>query len=243
MSADHAVELYPPTHFSKRGEAIYEQCPWDEEHVNALYPILGGRIVRDGDWHDYTTPAPDTGWVARYRVFEDRYFQVIVARPDSPLFEALSAMDAVETEDDAEWVLYWDSNQEMYAMTSTFAFSPGPFDHHARVDEWLWERGLGLEPYEFHVEGVAYLERIEASQMQDAMDRLIWLENAMMELDRRCERVGEEFWRELELESEQIGRQDEHFLTPDEVLPLPDTYRRQSHKQRIPLRPGTSPPE
>src|SRR5207249_2270199 len=103
--------------------------------------------------------------------------------------------------------------------------TPRPVNHQEAVDEWLWRHGLGLEPREFFVEGVAYFLEIEPGCMRDAMDRLAWLEHVFGELNQQLDRAGRRFWKRVEKESdlavEKLGRPPE----PDEIAPLPERYR------------------
>jgi hypothetical protein len=226
-------ERCPKTYHTPRADATYEQCPWDWEHVEALYPRLAGIIATDGEWHDFP-PVPEG--LARYRVFEERYLQVAYARAPHPVFEALTSMDPVELQDDSEWEI-WQEGEGAYAMSTTFALTPGQFEHQAAVDEWLWRHGLGLEPNEYFVEGVAYFTDIEAGCVQDAMERLAWLERAFDDLNERLEQTGRGFWQELKAESDAILQKLDQPLAEDEIAPLPDRYRRRrGWKYREPIR-------
>jgi hypothetical protein len=195
---------------------MYEQCAWDREHVEGLYPRLAGSVVTDGEWHDFP-PLPEG--VARYRVFEERYFQVVYAETSKPVFEALASVDPVESQDDAQWHI-WQEDESCYAMSTTFALTPGVFEHQEEVDEWLWRHGLGLEPNEFFVEGIAYFTDIEPGCMLDAMDRLTWLERAFDGLNERLEQTGREFWQEVKAESDALLHGLDHPLAEAEIAPL-----------------------
>ncbi len=233
------------TYHTPRADGTYEQCPWVREHVEAIYRNLAGRIVEDGQWHEILV---EPGRVGRYRVFENRYFQAVYARELNPVYEALTAMDPVVSEDDAEWAI-WQEEVGAYAISSTFALTPGVFEHQPAVDEWLWRHGLGLEPNEFFVEGIAYFTDIEPGCLLDAMERLRWLERAFRELNERLEEAGREFWQTLKAESDAVVERLGHALAPDEIAPLPDCYPRLGwkYRQSIPqeedVAPGRPPNE
>lgn len=219
------------TYHTPRADAIYEQCPWDKGHVEAIYRNLVGQIIVDGQWHEITGE-PDH--VGRYRVFEDRCFQAVYSQQTNPVFEALAAMDAVESEDDAEWAI-GQVEEGDYAISSTFALTPGQFEHQPAVGEWLWRHGLGLEPNEFLVEGVAYFTEIEPGCLLDAMERLRWLERAFTDLNERLEQAGRDFWREIQAESDAVNERVARPLAPDEIVPLPERYARLGWKYREPI--------
>jgi len=202
--------------------------------VEAIYRSLAGQIVADGQWHE--TPV-GPAHLGRYRVFEERYFQAVYAREPNPVFEALTAMDPIESKDDTEWEI-WQEDEGAYAVTSALALTPGQFEHQPEVNEWLWRHGLGLEPNEFFVEGVAYFTDIEPGCLLDAMERLRWLERAFRDLNERLEETGREFWQQLEEESDAIVDRLGHALEPDEIAPLPECYPRLGWKHREPIPPN-----
>lgn len=239
---------YPLTYHTPRAEAIYEQCPWDQEHVEALYPVLKGRLVSDGLWHDIPNES-GMPWVGRYRVTGSSsrgYFQAVYAddvhqpggAAPNMVFSQLSAMEPVQTEDDAEWSVWHlqeadedssassDSSGDSiwYALSSTFATTPGQFAHQQAVDDWLGRHGLGLEPDERFVEGVAYFEAIEPGCLLDAMQRLRWLETVFAELNQHLERAGAAFWEPLKEQSDALLRQeqDKGAWAAGEIVPVPE---------------------
>jgi hypothetical protein len=219
---------YPRSYHTPHADAQYEQCEWDQRHVEAIYRNLAARISADGQWHDIPT---GPGAVGRYRVVGERYFQAVYADAANPVFEALMAMDPVETEDDAEWEI-WQESEGAYAITSTFALTPGPFEHQPVVDEWLWRHGLGLKPEEHFVQGIAYFTEIDAGCVRDAMERLTWLENAFVDLNERLNQAGREFWHDLAAESDTMMEKLGASLDRDELAPLPQCYQRDGTAKR-----------
>src|SRR4051794_10755373 len=132
MADDARPKPFPQTHRSAHAQATYEQCPWDQEHVEAIYRNLLGAIILDEQWH----PIPvDAGHIGQYRVSGNRYFQAIYAATPNPVFEALTRMDPLETQDDAEWAIWEEGG--VYVLSSTFALTPGQFAHQPAVDDWL----------------------------------------------------------------------------------------------------------
>jgi hypothetical protein len=224
----------PKTYHTPRADAIYEQCIWDREHVEAIYPKLANAIADDGQWHDIPL---EEGKVGRYRVFGNQYFQAVFAGTANEVFDALTSMDPVETEDDAEWAV-WQIDEGSYALSSTFAMTPGQFEHQPEVDAWLWRHGLGLEPNPYSVEGVAYFTAITSASMTDAVGRLTWLEQAFAELGTRLDQAGREFWHELQAESDAIVEKLEASVEPSLIVPLPQRYRRPGPKYREALSPS-----
>jgi hypothetical protein len=222
------------THHSSLADAIYEQCIWDQAHVEAIYPILKGLLTADGRWHEIALATTESYGLARYRVFREQSFQAIFAKSFNPVVEALTDMDPVQTEDDAEWAVWRLENGAGYALSSTFAVTPGPFLHQPEVDKWLWRHGLGLEPFNFYVEGVAYFLEIEPGCLRDAMDRLAWLESALEELRDKYEAAGRAFWSELKKESDTLLQPEDDSRESDEILLLPPRYPRTGPKQREP---------
>ena len=114
-------------------EVTYEQCPWDREHVNSIYPVLGGVIAEDGDWHPTRDNGDGLGW---YRV-ADGYFQALFAGEATPLLDEFKTMRPVSTQDDAEWEI-WRLPEGGYAVSSTFATGLGPLGYESAANEWLF---------------------------------------------------------------------------------------------------------
>lgn len=209
----------------------YEQCPWIKKHVEAIYRNLRGMIVADGQWHDFP-PLPRH--IGKYRVYGGRYFQAIYARTPNHVLGSLMNMPPVETEDDAEWSIWQLDWGQGYALTSRFALTPGPFDHHAGVADWLYRHGLGLIPENGSVRGVAYFTNIEPGCLRDAMDRLIWLENAILHINRELQELSRKHWDELKQASDKIMAERDPSTDPDEIMSLPEQYRRSGWKHREP---------
>lgn len=212
-------------------KTLYEQCPWDQDHVGSIYRNLHGMIVVDGQWHAFP-PMPQH--IGQYRVYNQQYFQAVYARSYNPVFEALLAMSPVDTKDDAEWIIWkltW--AEKAYALTSPFAVTPGPFEHHAEVADWLYRHGLGLV-YDntYGLRGVAYFTDIEPGCLRDAMDRLVWLENAIIHLNLRLEQISQDFWGEAKRDSDVVLDQLPSTFPSDEIVPVPERFRRMGWKHR-----------
>lgn len=231
---------FPQTYHSHHAEAIYEQCPWDRDHVEAIYPILKGRLLTDGGWHDIPN---DSGqpWIGRYHVTAD-YFQAVYAQGQTnKVFDQLTAMEPLRMEHDAEWAVWHLDEPDgsiWYAVSSTFATTPGQFAHQPAVDEWLWRHGLGLEPNERFVEGVAYFETIKPGCFLDAIQRLHWLESVFADLKAHLEKVGADFWAEIKQQSDLIDIRSQGDRGTDEIVPLPERTIGEGAKERVPVRYG-----
>jgi hypothetical protein len=224
------------TYHSPRAAATYEQCPWNREHVENLYRNLRGNLVEDGVWHDFPH---DPRWIGRYRI-RLPYFQAVYADTPSDVFDALQLMEPVATDHDAEWEI-WPLADHGYAVSSSFATTAGPFLHQETVNKWLERHSLALELGPLvggaarFVEGVAYFEQIESGCFGDALERLAWLERALMELEAAFERTSEEFWAALERESDRLAELHSEPLKAGEIIPLPSRFMQGGVKQRTPV--------
>jgi hypothetical protein len=225
--------MYPRTYHTSRADATYEQCSWDLQHVEGLYPILRGHILPDGQWHRFPASVPG---VAQYRIRAGR-LQVVYAAGGNEVVEQLLAMEPLETEDDAEWEIWKLDGVEGFAVSSTFATTAGPFEHDAGVNEWLSRHALGLNAAfnDRFVEGVAYFERIDAGCLTDAIRRLAWLEEAFRELVVLLQTTAQNFWEGVEDASNCIVNQLGDAYDPTLIAPLPDEYLTEGAKRRLPI--------
>jgi hypothetical protein len=222
-----------PRRTNTPNQAIYEQAPWDLAHIEAIYRNLQGRIVADGAWHDFP-PLPRD--IARYRVFEDRYFQAVYARRPNLVFDTLTAMPPVLREDDAEWTIW--KIRGAYAVTSVFTVTPH-FMGYGPVERWLCDHHeLGWEPHPDGLQGTAYFTDLEPGCLADAMDRLVWLENQVIALNRRLTQTAADFWGEAKRESDRVVAGLAADYPRDEIIPTPGPQPRTSWKRRAPLPEG-----
>jgi hypothetical protein len=204
----------------------YDQAPWDRGHILALYLIDPLHLREDSKWHELSSNED----IAFYRVYNHKYFQFVSSKSHNHLVNAILAMEPVDTEDDAEWWIWqveapgW----EGLWLTSILAVTPGPFEYQAEIDAWLRPYGLALLPQGDYVRGLARLEEISSAKMKTAMEQLVWLENVLIELNRRIMRVGQRFWRTIQQASMPLPSED-----PIEALAAP--YRRQGRKSRQPI--------
>jgi hypothetical protein len=233
-SAQQVTGIRSETYHSPLNHATYEQCPWDERHVTAIYPSLRAHLQADGEWHHF--PVKHQG-IACYRVM-DGYFQAISARSPNTIYDGLRAMGPIPNRHDAEWGVRPGEDDRGYALSSSFALAPGPFSHHADVDRWLWRHGLGFQGCGFHIEGLAYFDELSPSDMADAMERLIWLEELMMELNARLDSVSEEYWKAAEAVSDRMLLEAGESTREDEIVPVPATTGAVSPKRRVPIMDG-----
>ncbi len=174
------------------GDAVYEQCPWDQAHVEAIYPILKGLLVADGEWHPTESGAEP--WVGRYRIV-DGYFQAVFAEEPNPVFAALLAVRPFARPDDAEWDVWAHEPTGGFALSNTFCITPGPFDHQDELVDWLARHGLGLTEHEWYVQGYALIEQLTTEALAEAVDRLTWLEVTLADLNEKLDRAGAAFWQ------------------------------------------------
>lgn len=206
--------------------ARYDQAPWRKAHILALYTIEPTALRDDGMWHRLPSVV---GEVAFYRVYSQQYFQFVAAPTYNTLVEALLHMPPVQTEDDAEWWI-WQVDRRGFDglwLTSIFPITPGPFAYQAEVDRWLRGYGLALIPQDGYVRGFARLEAITPEHLKVAMERLVWLENAVLDLNRRIVRVGQRFWRKVQQAS--VAGEG------DGSMRLAAKYQRKGRKFRKPI--------
>lgn len=205
---------------------IYEQMPWNRSHAEAIYGNLAGILVADGAWNPFPPLPVHVGF---YRVFDDRYLQVVYADKASEenlLLDQIREMDALTTGHDAEWTIDFfsaqtDDEEPYYEVTSRFAVTPGPFPHHKETDSWLTRHALGLHPHEFHMEGYAEFMELTPECLLDAIERLHWLEGALREINRTLTKQSEQFWQELKLQSDAWEAQYSE-IPEDTIVPVPE---------------------
>ncbi len=211
---------------NENAQATYEQCLWDKPHVNSIYPILEGNIVADSEWHDF--PNMD-GDVRKYRVYQDKYFQAIFANAANPASDHLLEMKPAERRDDSEWTIWLDNG--VYGLTSVFTVTP-LLDNYGQVEDWLNRHDLGWEPHENGIQGVAYFTEIEAGCLADAMDRLVWLENVVIDLNKALNECCQSFWRNIKHQSDDMANPPFKVYSSDEIIPVPAEYPRDGWKSR-----------
>lgn len=196
----------------------YDQAPWDREHILALYTIEPSDIRTDSQWHPLPTEGQE---VAYYRVYRESYFQYVCSSCPSHLLSSIMEIEPVPTADDAEWFIYEieGSNLDGLWLSSNFAISPGPFDYHYELNDWLRELGLFLLPCEYHVRGVVHLREISTVTLQQAMQRLTWLEGVLITLNRRIEKLGKRLWRQIKRDTQNPEALKDPYTGLPMVLP------------------------
>ena len=218
-----------PRHTFRRNKAEYEQAPWNQAHIEALYGSLRGHIIADSQWHHFP-PLPQS--IGRYRVYEDRYFQAVYARKPNSVFAALTTMPPVEREDDAEWTIWKQGGS--YGITSLFTVTPA-LDGYDVVEAWMARHALGWEPHPLGLQGTAYFTDLEPGCLADAMDRLVWLEPWVIAVNQRLNQTAAETWAEAEQESSRVAAGLPANYSPDEIVPVPDEQPRTTWKRRVPV--------
>jgi hypothetical protein len=217
-----------------RIEAIYEQCPWNREHVESLHPILSGKIIVDGNWHDIST---EDKRVSYYRVFSCKYFQAVYAKEKNKIFDRIFSLEPIESDDDSEWAIWQlDSSDEEsgYGLTSRESVCFGPFDHHNELLDWLPRHALSIEPYNFHIMGVAYFTDIERGCLLDAIERLAWLEDLFAQLMSHYRQFDFQFWQRIKMESDLLMSKIGNDAVPEEIVPPPGVSVKRKPKWRTP---------
>jgi len=172
----------------------YEQCPWDRRHVLALYTLDPVDLVADNKWHPFPHLTSGIGW---FRIYDSRFFQALVAPAESLITEKILTMTPVESADDAEWDLLILEEIPGFWLGSRFTQTFGPFPWQEEIANWLRIHKLALLPFDEYVQGVAWLPDINNHIMAQAMEKLIWLENAIIEVNRRAINVQKRFWTSL----------------------------------------------
>lgn len=214
----------------KRGQVIYEQAPWNRDHIEALYPILEKDIIEDGQWHEFPTVSDTSG---RYRVVDFRYFQAVFGLPGTALFDEFSTLAPIQTADDAEWLVT--EIDDYYEVTSVFAVTPALSDYD-QVYDWLYRHALVLKPHPRGVQGTAYFTDIEADCLLDAVRRLTWLENVILSLNRRLVNESNIFWSNIKQSSDAVlSSLDNSRDWSGEIVPLPSEHRATGFKHREPV--------
>jgi len=208
----------------------YEQCPWNREHVSAIYRNLGGNIDESGSWRDFPPRAKGIGI---YRVYKMSRFQAIFARRPSALYQAAQTLDPVDSEADAEWEIRGSDGR--YWVTTSFASVPGPFAHQEHVNAWLDRHALYLQNRRSFVHGVAFFTELTSGCLTDAMHRLTWLELAIRDVIKAIEAASESAWQQHEQCSDEITARVIDQLPQDEIIPVPDTGPI-TPRARIPVR-------
>lgn len=204
----------------------YEQCPWDEGHVRAIYRRLS-EIVADGEWHLF----PDNGARGHYRVFEGRTFQVIFGKGDEAVYPRLLQLDPPDIEDDAEWTVLCDPEEDVVLLTSTFCRTFGPFSGINLICETLNSFALELIKYRGDIWGAVYVEDIETDMMEEAMARLRAIEKITLQVNKAIDAQISTMWDDLTAEM----REAEEASPEEEVLDIPASYRPRGPKFRQPL--------
>ncbi len=214
--------------------ATYEQMPWDQKHVEAIYPVLQAGIDADGQWHNFPPLLRNVG---RYRVYSNRYFQAVYAKSENRLFQELLLLSPVNSEDDAEWTIQ--KAKEGYTVSSVFSITPflENAEGYEAIAEWLWRHALVLEPHKMGLQGVAHFANMETGCLLDAMQRLTWLENAIMELNIRLKKTSGEFWNGVQKMSDAVfDNQGQTMDWSDEIVPVSEHYKGAGHKRREAIR-------
>ena len=212
-----------------KNTTTYEQCPWKQEHVEAIYPSLRGLLMNDNEWHDFP---PIGKGVAQYRIAQESYFQVVSAKTSNNLLNQLKGMSPPATDDDAEWTIWQSRNS--YVITSIFTITPGPFQDTAETAEWIYRHGLGFEPHPKGMQGVAYFPDVESDCLLDAIERLSWLESAILSLNGRFEQTSRESWGEARDKSDSIVNALDSSFDQSEIIPVPYQHSISTPKHRDP---------
>ncbi len=208
----------------------YEQMPWDQKHVESIYNVLQANIDADGQWHDFP-PLPQC--VGKYRVYNNRYFQVVYAKSENKLLQELLLLPPVNSEDDAEWTIQ--KLEAGYTISSLFSITPAleNAEGYEAIAEWLWRHALVLELHKIGLQGVAYFTDLEPGCLLDAMQRLTWLENVVMELNVRLKQTSGEFWNEVRQMSDAVlDNLDRTMDWTEEIIPVPEYYKPAGRKMR-----------
>ena len=216
----------------RRDLTTYEQCPWEELHVREIYRNLPPDGLKVDSWEEFpkVPGAPDS--VRRYRICDDRWFQAVFARRPNMVVDQLMQMLAVDTQDDAEWQIWRPSHMEGYALSSTFAVTPNLYDGGPELLDWLFRHALDVERGGPDSVGVAYFTELAPGCLRDAMERLAWLENAILDLNRGLVGLAEGFWRDARDSSDAEAEQLPADWCPDEIIPPPARYRSSGWKRR-----------
>ncbi len=212
-----------------KNKVIYEQSPWHEEHIEAIYPKLRDLLINDNSWHDF--PRGGKG-IAQYRIAKEGYFQAVFAKASDDLFNQLKAMSPLITSDDAEWTIW--QGEDGYVITSVFTVTPGPFRNTAETAEWIYRHGLGFEPHSKGLQGVAYFSDIESGCLLDAVERLSWLEKTILGLNERLEQLSREFWADIRNASDHVVNALDNNIDQSEIIPVPNQYSTTTPKYREP---------
>jgi hypothetical protein len=193
----------------------YELCPYERLHVLEIYRGLASCVI-DGRWRE--KPGKYLGRCV-YRVSRDM-FQVLYSRRPGTLFEALMDVEPPVTEDDGDWTILRRSRKEAPLLTSPFCTIPAVSGFEL-LDHALLERfGFFFDQIKGTKSETAYavLQSLEPAAVLDAMTRLKYLEQWVLETNRKLTRnvlaCAEELIEELRDASESRVVSLETFITP-----------------------------
>jgi len=172
-------------------EVMYEQCPWNEEHVRQIYRNLASELI-DGEWRNFPTLPRDVG---AYRVFANRTFQAIYSRKKHSLFQELLCLEPPDSEDDAEWDLL--KERGVYHVSSSFAKTFRtmlPVDNTAAI---LRENSMDIVDMGTFMRGEAFFRTLTTDNLGLAMRKLTFVENLCMAANIRAYTASDKYWDEL----------------------------------------------
>ena len=204
----------------------YEQCPWDREHVLAIYPVLG-RVLADGEWRH----APSRSGFGQYRVWKHQIFQAIYTQEKDELWNEIIAAEPPISVEDAEWTILRESD-DSYFIFSKFSPTFGPFRSQHLVNERLQPYALQLRFVDGTLCGVANFASLHSGCWLDAMERLNVLEAMCIRANKAVEDLLSQCWSKS---TEDMTAYLDEGRDRELISDIPPHIERSGPKHRTPL--------
>ena len=182
-------------------QLTYEQCPWDEQHVRGLYPILASLRI-DSEWRPF--PLPKEQQVGRYRLFGSTIFQAIYADEEHELFKDLMDIEPPNTLDDAEWQIAKD--EESYYLTTSFARAVAPTVDFTRLNNAFAPLDIDFVKIEKDLVGEVSFKELTTSELAAAMRKILLVEKLCLGINRQMYDLLDGLWEVevMRMESEAV---------------------------------------